>query len=128
MNELTTSEISDSILFSIKKLIGISKDDDSFDLDIILNINSACSTLYQLGVIDKPYTVTIENNDTYEDLIPSGKEDAINNIKMYFYYKTKLGFDSSTLSTTVIDVIKNEIKELEWRLMTSFNPEEPYDE
>lgn len=127
MNEnKNLSELSDSILLSVKKLIGISEDDLSFDLDIMLNINAASSTLYQLGVLRKPFTVT-SKEDIYEDLIPGGSEDVINQIKMYFVYKTKIGFDSSTLSGTVIDTIKEMIKEAEWRLMTSFNPEDTYE-
>lgn len=119
-------ELSDSILSSVKKLIGISEDDVSFDLDIMLNINAAASTLYQLGVLQKPYTIT-SKDDTYGDMIPGGSEDVVNQIKMYFVYKTKLGFDSSTLSGTVIEVIKEMIKEAEWRLMVSFNPTDTFE-
>lgn len=116
------SEISNSILFSVKKLIGIPIEDKSFDLDIMLNINAASSTLYQLGVLKTPFTVT-SKEDTYADLIPGGTEDVVNQIKMYFVYKTKLGFDSSTLSTAMIEVIKELIRETEYRLQISFNPE-----
>lgn len=122
MDENTNlSELSDSILSSVKKLIGISEDDKSFDLDIMLNINAASSTLFQLGVLEKPYTVT-SKEDLYEDLIPNGTEDVVNQIKMYFVYKVRLGFDSSTLSGAMIEVLKEMIKESEWRLMVSFNP------
>lgn len=119
MNENTN--LSDSILSSVKKLIGISEDDKSFDLDIMLNINAASSTLFQLGVLEKPYTVT-SKEDLYEDLIPGGSEDIVNQIKMYFVYKVRLGFDSSTLSGAMIEVLKEMIKESEWRLMASCNP------
>lgn len=115
-------ELSDSILSSVKKLIEISDEDDSFDLDIMLNINAASSTLFQLGVLKNPYTIT-SKEDTYMDLIPNGTDDVVNQIKMYFVYKTRLGFDSSTLSGTVIEVLKEMIKEAEYRLMVSFNPE-----
>lgn len=40
----------DSILQSIKKLLGISKEDTSFDTDIIIDINSEFMTLNQLGI------------------------------------------------------------------------------
>lgn len=120
------SELSDSILSSVKKLIGISEEDASFDLDIIFNVNAASSTLYQLGVLKKPYTVT-SKEDTYGDLLPDGSEDVINQIKMYFVYKTRLGFDSSTLSGTVIEVIKDMIRETEYRLMISFNPNDTFE-
>lgn len=120
------TSLSDSILLSVKKLIGISEDDVSFDLDIMLNINAASTTLFQLGVLKKPFTVT-SKDVTYADLIPEGTEDVINEIKMYFVYKTKLGFDSSTLSGTVIEVLKEMIRESEWRLMVSFNPENTFE-
>lgn len=115
------SETSNSILSSVKKLIGISEDDQSFDIDIMLNINAALSILYQLGVIKKPFTITSEE-DTYDDLIPDGSEDVLSQIKIYFVYKTRLGFDSSTLSSSMIEVIKEMIKETECRLMMTFNP------
>lgn len=123
MDENTNlSELSDSILSSVKKLIGIPVEESSFDLDIMLNVNAASSTLYQLGVIKKPFTVT-SKDDTYTDLIPGGTDDVINQIKMYFVHKTKLGFDSSTLSSTVIEVLKEMIREDEYRLQIAFNPE-----
>lgn len=128
-NNISNSDsikLSDSILSSVKKLIGILEDDESFDVDIILNINAASSVLYQLGVLEKSYTIT-SKEDTYNDLIPNGTEDVINLIKMYFVYKTRLGFDSTTLSGTVIEVIKEMIKETEYRLMISFNPKTTFD-
>lgn len=127
MDENTNlSELSDSILSSVKKLIGISEDNKSFDLDVVLNINAALSTLYQLGVIQKPFTVT-SKEDTYDDLLPGGSEDVINQIKMYLVYKTRLGFDSSTVSGVMIDTIKEMIREAEYRLMISFNPTDTFE-
>lgn len=112
--------ISDSILFSVKKLLGLNEDDPSFDVDIMININAASSTLLQLGVINKSFTVT-SGDDTYDDLIPGGTEDIVNMVKMYFFLKTKLGFDSTTLNTSVIEVMKEMIKEYEWRLKEVHN-------
>lgn len=127
MDENTNlSELSDSILSSIKKLIGVNDEDTSFDLDIIFNINAAASTLYQLGVLQKPFTVS-SKKDTYDDLLPGGSEDVINQIKMYFFYKTRLGFDSASLTGTMIQTIKELISEAEWRLMVSFNPDDTFE-
>lgn len=120
------TNISDSILSSVKKLIGISEEDESFDLDIMLNINAAAAVLFQLGVLKKPFTVT-SKEDIYEDMIPGGTEDVVNQIKMYFVYKTRLGFDSSTMSATVIEVVKELIRETEWRLQVTFNPENTFE-
>lgn len=120
------NNISDSILSSVKKMIGIPEEESSFDLDVMLNINAAISTLFQLGVIEHPYTIT-SNNDMYSDLFPNGTEDVINQVKMYFVYKTKLGFDSSTLTASVIQVLKDLISETEYRLMISFNPDNTFE-
>lgn len=117
---------SESILLSVKKLIGITEDDKTFDLDIILNINAAISILFQLGVVPTSYTVT-SREDTYNDLIPGVSDDVVNLVKMYFVYKTRLGFDSATLSGSVIEVLKELIRETEWRLMISFNPLDTFD-
>lgn len=117
---------SESILLSVKKLIGITEDDKTFDLDIILNINAAISILFQLGVVPTSYTVT-SREDTYNDLIPGVSDDVVNLVKMYFVYKTRLGFDSATLSGSVIEVLKELIRETEWRLIISFNPLDTFD-
>lgn len=127
MEENNVDILSDSILSSVKKLIGINENDKSFDLDIMLNINAASSTLFQLGILSKPFTVT-SKEDTYNDLYPGGKEDVLNQIKMYFVYKVRLGFDSLTLSGTVIEVLKEMAKEAEWRMMTAHNPDDTYED
>ena len=40
----------DSILTSIKKLLGIAEDYEHFDQDLIIHMNSVLSVLTQLGV------------------------------------------------------------------------------
>lgn len=124
MNE--NINVSDSILSSVKKLIGISEDDKSFDFDIMLNINAACSTLFQLGVLKQPYTIT-SKEDLYEDLLPGATEDVVNQVKMYFVYKTRLGFDSSTMTSAVIEVVKKMIDEAEWRLREAASSEDIFE-
>lgn len=116
----------DSILLSVKKLVGIPEEEHTFDVDLVLYINAALSILFQLGVLKVPYTVDSED-DLYASMLPGVGEDVINQVKMYLVYKVKLGFDSSTLSSTMIDVLKEEIKEAEWRLMVSFNPSDTFE-
>lgn len=117
--------LSNSILSSVKKLIGINEEDTSFDVDIIFNINAAFGILYQLGVIKKPFVIYSKEN-TYNDVFPKETEDVISQVKMYLFYKTKLGFDTSGLTANVIQTIKEQISELEWRLMVSFNPDDTF--
>ncbi len=119
------SDVSDSILLSVKKLVGISEEDNSFDLDIMLHINAALSVLYQLGVLEEPYMITSQD-ETYLDMLPGGSKEVISMIKLYLVYKVKVGFDPTTLSTTVIETFKELIKELEWRLMIEFNPKDTF--
>lgn len=120
-----SKDITNSVLSSVKKLIGIPEDEESFDVDVMLNINAASSTLFQLGVLERPYTIT-SKEDTYDDLIPGASEDIINQIKMYFVYKTRLGFDPPS-SATVTEVLNEMIKEAEYRLMISFNPKDTFE-
>lgn len=119
-------KVSDSILSSVKKLIGIMPEDDSFDLDIMFHINAAFTILFQLGVLKKPYMITSKEN-TYSELNFGDKLDILNLVKMYLYYKTKLGFDSSTLTANVISSLKEMIAEAEWRLQVAFNDEDTFD-
>lgn len=116
----------DSIILSVKKLLGLVEDDDSFDLDVVLHINAALSVLYQLGILQIPFTVD-SIDDTWENMLPGATDDVKNQVKMYLFYKTKLGFDSTTLGSTVIEVIKESIKEIEWRLMATFNPKDTFE-
>lgn len=120
------SELSDSILLSVKKLVGIPVEDKSFDLDIMLNVNAATATLYQLGVVKEHYVVT-SKDDTYEDIFPEASSDVISQIKMYYVYKVRLAFDSSTMSGAVIEATKLLIKEAEWRLMVTYNPGDAFE-
>lgn len=125
MDEITKN-ISDSVLSSVKKCIGILEEDESFDVDIMMHINAAFSTLYQLGVVKDPITIT-SKDDMYTDIFPDTSEAVINQVKMYLVYKTKYGFDSATLSSMVMDSLTKMIDEAEWRLMVTFNPEDTFE-
>lgn len=103
----------DSILLSIKKLVGISADDNEFDLDILININSIFSTLFQIGVGEQGYSIT-GSQETWKDLFED-REDLISYIKLYTYIKTRIIFDPPT-SSFVLDSLNKQAGELEWRI------------
>ena len=101
-----------SILVSIKKLLGITEEYTHFDEDIILQINSAFSTLNQLGVgpvegfsIEGPSAV-------WSDFI---NDDRLNFAKTFVQLKVKLAFDPPT-SGTLMDSYNRQLDELTWRL------------
>lgn len=109
--EINNDEL--SILNSIKKLLNISKDDNNFNTDIIININSVFTTLRQLGVgPSNGYRIT-DQDDKWTDFIKN--EEMLDSIKTYVYLKVKLVFDPP-LNTSLLESFERQIKELEWRL------------
>jgi hypothetical protein len=102
-----------SILTSTKKNLGIPEDYTVFDLDVITHINSAFSTLTQLGV-GPPEGFMIEDaSAVWTDFIVDDFQ--YNSVKTYIYLRVRQLFDPPTTSY-LISAFKEQIKELEWRL------------
>jgi len=106
----------ESILNSIKKLLGIAEDYDHFDSDIIMHINSVFATLTQLGVGPEDGFSIDDESEKWEDFLP--EERMLHSVKSYMFMKVKLMFDPP-LSSAVIECTKEQIKELEWRLQVA---------
>lgn len=103
----------DSILTTIKKLLGIEADYTHFDNDIIVHINSVLMTLNQLGVgPESPASITSEL-DTWDKTLGDIKN--LEAVKTYIYLKVKMIFDPPT-SSFVVDAMNKQASELEWRL------------
>lgn len=113
MDEESNKSEQESILTSVKKLLGILEDSTEFDSDIIMNINSAINTLWQLGVGKEGFMVT-SKEDTYADLLED-LAPMFQNVKMYLFFKTRLGFDPPQTQALVTST-KEMISELEWRI------------
>lgn len=103
----------DSILTSIKKLLGIDEFYDHFDADIIMCINSAFSVLNQLGIGPPEGYVITDSTQTWTDFFGDRKD--IELVKTYVYMKTRLIFDPPS-SSSVIEAFNKQISEFEWRL------------
>ncbi len=109
----------ESILTSIKKLLGIAEEYEDFDADIIMHINSVFSILTQLGV-GPSNGFSIEDKEAkWHDFI--GEDNNIKMVKSYIHLKVKLLFDPP-LSTAVKEAMNQTIKELEWRLNVAVDP------
>lgn len=107
-------ELENSILRTISKLMGPGVDDDFFDPDLIIHINSAFSRLCQLGVgksIGVPYKITGPEN-TWDEFIDDCYQEEV---KQYIWLKCKMVFDPPT-SSTVKAAYDERIKELEWTM------------
>jgi len=104
----------ESILDTIKKMLGIPVADDAFDTDVITNINSAFMVLHQLGVGPEEAPYSIEDNvGLWADFLTDSVYYSA--VKTYIYLKVKLVFDPPGTSF-LLDSIQNQILQLEWRL------------
>lgn len=109
----------ESILTSVKKLLGITEEYTQFDTDIIIHINTVFMILHQLGVgPDKPFTIT-NKESKWSDFI--GEDDNIEAVKTYMFMKVKLLFDPPQTSSSV-ESTERIISELEWRLNVAVDP------
>lgn len=104
-----------SILVDIKKALGLGADYTPFDPEIVMFINTAFTTLHQVGVGPKEvYRISGETEKWSAFTGPSVLEE----VKTYIYMKVRLLFDPPTLSF-VITMIENQITQLEWRMQVA---------
>ena len=103
----------ESILTSIKKMLGITQEYTHFDADIIMHINSVFMILHQIGVgPDGGYYIEDETA-TWADFL--GDPTVLQMVKSYMYMKVRLFFDPPA-NGTVMKSIEQLIAETEWRL------------
>ena len=107
----------DSILTSIKKMLGIAEEYTHFDADITMHINSVFMILTQLGVGPSTGFRINDKNDLWSDFLQSDTID-MEAIKTFIYLKVKLVFDPPTSSATIA-AMQEMTKEYEWRLNAS---------
>lgn len=105
--------ITDSVLTSIKKLLGIAEEYEHFDADLIMHINSVFSILTQLGVGPSKSFMIEDKSATWKDFISDESKYML--VKSYMHLKVKLLFDPP-LSSAVLECYKTQISEYEWRL------------
>jgi hypothetical protein len=108
--------MNDSILQSIKKLLGLDITYTDFDQDIIIHINSVFIVLNQLGVgPDSGYKITgaynVWSEFTDDDLI-------FESVKSYIYLKVRIMFDPPQ-NSSLMQAMQQQISEFEWRLNVS---------
>lgn len=110
----------DSILTSIKKLLGIAEEYEHFDTDLILHINSVFAVLTQLGVGPAEGFAIEDASATWSDFMPN--DPRLNFVKSYIHSKVRLLFDPP-LSSAVMESISRSISELEWRIQVAADNE-----
>lgn len=103
----------ESILKSIKKLLGLDENYTPFDPDIIIHINSVFMILNQLGVGPKEGFSIKDDTSVWADFISVNSNLEL--VKSYMYLKVRLLFDPP-LSSVVMEAMNRQINELEWRI------------
>lgn len=105
--------MSDSILDSIKHLLGIAPDYDFFDPGIIMNINSAFASLHLVGVGPDAGFEIADDTAVWADFL--GNKLPLNSVRQYVFYSVKLAFDppATSFGTTAM---QEQIQKLEWTL------------
>jgi len=103
----------DSILNSIKQLLGIPADYDVFDVNVLMFINTAIATLTQLGVGPTEGFSVVDDTATWDSFL--GDDDRLNMVQTYVYARVRLLFDPPT-SSFLVEALEKQAVELEWRL------------
>jgi len=103
----------ESILDSVKKVLGLDIEYDAFDVDVVMLINSAFATLNQLGLGPKSGFSINDREEKWGDFIEDTEN--INSVKTYVAISVRLIFDPPATSF-VITAMETRLKELEWRL------------
>mgnify|MGYP003563861652 FL=1 len=101
------------ILSSVKELLGISYEDESFDFEILMHINATLAILFQMGVDEAGDTPVIDITTTWRELF--GDRTDLEMVKTYIYFKVKSMFDPPTNSAG-LESLNRVMKEFEWRI------------
>lgn len=113
-------ELTESILTSIKKLLGIGENYNHFDADLVMHINSVFSILTQMGVGPTNGFSITGDSEKWKDFVVSDP-NSFSLVKSYIYLKVKLLFDPP-LSSAAIESTNRQISEFEWRLFVAADP------
>jgi hypothetical protein len=103
----------ESILTSIKKMLGVGEEYEHFDSDIVLDINSVLTVLTQLGIGPPGGFAIQDKTAVWKDFL--GTDRTLEAVKSYVHLKVKLLFDPPT-SAALLESMNRMINELEWRI------------
>lgn len=118
----------DSILTSVKKVLGIPSYYDHFDRDILLHLNTVMSILNQLGVGPEEGFIVEDDSTTWSDLFDGDIDtNKMMYVKSYVCLRVRLLFDPPT-SSGAIDAIERQMRELEWRITVTRDPRDNSEE
>ena len=104
------------ILKDVEELVGITEDSEpAFRKELILHINAALNVLSQIGIGDGKEFYIKDGTETWKDFIGEATPNNLHMIKQCVAARVRLAWDTP-LSSSVVEVLKEQIKEYEWRL------------
>lgn len=109
----------DSILNTVKPFVGLNPQDDSFDVELISDVNTIIASLSQLGAGPSWWSPVIDHSQTWTEYY--GDDPRISMIKSYVGLKVRSLFDPPT-NGTLRDSLNESIRELEWRIRMQVDP------
>lgn len=110
-----------SILKTIRSMLDMDPDDEVYNTDLIVHINSSIMVLCQVGIGPKDGFRISGIAETWNELL--GDSKMLESAKEYIYLRTKIGFDPPT-NSFVMEAMKTMASELEVRLNMQVDPGE----
>ena len=108
--------MNESILNSIKQMLGIDEDYEAFDSSLIPMINGALLLAWQLGYGCKIQIV--DERTTWRDFL-SEAENCLGAVQSFVYSRVKMEFDPPS-SSVAADAMNDLASEMSWRLNIAY--------
>lgn len=103
----------DSILNSVKKILGLDPTYKAFDPDVLMHINTTFVTLNQLGVGPEAGFMIEDDVPTWDTFL--GTDPRLNSVKSYVCLKVRMLFDPPQTSH-LVEAMNRQAEQLEWRI------------
>lgn len=105
--------MTESILTSTKKILGLEESYEAFDTDVLIHINSVLAILTQMGIGPEAGFSIVDKSATWSDFLED--DIRLNSVKTYVYLRVRLLFDPPTTSFH-LEALNEQVRELGWRL------------
>lgn len=109
----------ESILGSIKQMLGISQDETNFDSELMLHINGALMIINQLGVGPSTGFIVLGKTQTWSEFLADRKDLEL--VKTAVYLRVRLMFDPPQ-NSFLVSSIQKQIEEFDWRITATAAP------
>lgn len=104
-----------SILESTKKALGLHREIEDFDPELVMFINSAFAKLQQLGVGPSQGFEISGYDEVWDDFIQH--KEMLNDVKVFVYLQVRFVFDPPSIAT-LNNALSEQLKEVTWRINT----------